>query len=279
MIKKLLFCIACVFTLFIANAQQLTTPQPSPTQTIKQNFGLSSIELSYSRPGMKGRKIYGDLVPFGQVWRTGANQATTLTFSEEVMIGGKKIPAGKYGLLSIPDKDNWTVIITKQLDVTSPAAYKQENDVVRVNLKPAQLPGPAFETFSMQFHNVKPSSTDLTIVWENTLVTLPITMDVESKVMAQIDNMMNKDNRPYYAAALYYMDNGKDVNQALTWFDKALEQQPKAFWIHHQRANALAKLGKKNDAKMAANRSIELAKEAKNDDYVRLNEKLLADLK
>ena len=110
----------------------LTTPAPSPTQTIKQNFGLSSVELSYSRPGMKGRKIFGDLVPFGKVWRTGANQATTLTFGEEVTIGGTKVPAGKYGLLTIPDKKSWTIIITKQTDVTSPAAYKQDQDVVRV---------------------------------------------------------------------------------------------------------------------------------------------------
>jgi tetratricopeptide (TPR) repeat protein len=227
---------------------------------------------------MRGRKVFGDLVPFGKVWRTGANNATTLTFSDEVMIGGTKVPAGKYGLVSIPNKDNWTLILTKQLDVTSPASYKQESDVVRVTAKPTTLPGAPFETFSMQFHNVKPSSADLTIVWENTLVTLPISTDVETKVMAQIDNIMNKDNRPYFQAAMYYMDSGKDVNQALTWFDKALEQNPKAFWIHHQRANALAKLGKKADAKTAANRSMELAKEAKNDDYVELNRKLLATL-
>jgi tetratricopeptide (TPR) repeat protein len=194
------------------------------------------------------------------------------------MIGGKKIPAGKYGLLSIPNKDKWTLIITKQLDVTSPAAYKQENDVVRVEIKPTTLPN-SFETFSMQFHNVKAASTDLTIVWDNTLVTLPITTDVESRVMAQINNAMNNDNRPYFASAMYYLDNGKDLNQAVKWFDKAIEQNPKAFWAHHQRANALAKLGKKEEAKMAANKSIELAREAKNDDYVKLNEKLLADLK
>lgn len=278
MLKKLIFGLAVATIGFSADAQTITTPQPSTTQTIKQNFGLGSIELSYSRPNMKGRKIYGDLVPFGNVWRTGANNATTLTFSDTVMIGGKKITPGKYGLLTIPNKDKWTLIITKQVDVTSPADYKQESDVVRVDAKPTPLPN-SFETFSMQFHNVKSSSTDLTIVWDNTLVTLPITTDVETKVMAQINNAMNKDNRPYFASAMYYLDNGKDLNQAVKWFDKAIEQNPKAFWVHHQRANALAKLGKKEDAKMAANKSIELAREAKNDDYVKLNEKLLADLK
>jgi hypothetical protein len=280
MLKKIIFCAAAVITILSTEAQPLRTPAPSTTQTIKQDFGLGTIELSYSRPNMKGRKIYGDLVPFGNVWRTGANQATTLTFSDEVSIGGTKVPAGKYGLLTIPGKDNWVVIVTKQTDVTSPAAYKQESDVVRVNVKPIAIPGGVlFETFSMQFHNVKPTSTDLNMIWDNTVVALPITTDVEKKVMAQIDNLMNKDNRPYFNAAMYYMDNGKDMNQALTWLDKALEQNPKAFWVHHQRANALAKQGKKAEARIAANKSIELAREAKNDDYVKLNETLLISLK
>jgi hypothetical protein len=275
--KKIILLACAAFTLMTADAQ-LKTPAPSPSQTVKQDFGLSSIELSYSRPGMKGRKIYGDLVPFGKVWRTGANQATIINFGEEVNIGGKKIPAGKYGLLTIPDKNSWTVIITKQLDVTSPAGYKQDMDVVRVEAKPMKVDN-NIETFTIQFANVKPTSVDLQLLWENTAVSIPITADVETKVMAQIDNLMNKDNRPYFGAAMYYMDNGKDLNQALVWFDKAVELNPKAFWIHHQRANALAKLGKKEEAKAAAKKSMELAKEAQNDDYVKLNEKLLAEIK
>jgi hypothetical protein len=275
--KKSLLAAVALFLLMAADAQ-LKTPAPSPTQTIRQDFALSAIELSYSRPGMKARKIFGDLVPFGKVWRTGANQATTLTFGEEVTIGGKKIPAGKYGLLSIPEKNSWTLIITKQLDVTSPAAYKQDMDVVRVEAKTMKLDD-NIETFTMQFANVKPTSCELHLMWDNTAVALPIAVDVETKVMAQIDQLMNKDNRPYYSAAMYYMDNGKDLNQSLAWFDKALESQPNAFWIHHQRANCLAKLGKKDEAKQAAEKSKTLAAEQKNDDYVKLNEKLLADLK
>ena len=274
--RKAIITIVAVLTLFTAEAQ-LKTPAPSPTQTIKQDFGLTSIELSYSRPGMKGRKIYGDLVPFGKVWRTGANNATTITFGEDVTIGGKKIAAGKYGLVTIPDKDNWKVIITKQLDVTSPTAYKEDQDVVRVDAKPMKLDN-TVETFTMQFANLKPTSVEVQMMWDKTLVALPITTDVETRVMAQIDNLMNKDNRPYFGAAMYYMDNGKDLNQALAWFDKAVELQPNAFWIHHQRANALAKLGKKAEAKAAAEKSKELAITAKNDDYVKLNEKLIADL-
>ena len=275
--KRIIF-IAFATTIFLSAGAQLKTPAPSPTQTIKQDFGLSSIELSYSRPGVKGRTVFGDLVPFGKVWRTGANQATTLTFGEEVMIGGKKIAPGKYGLLTIPSKNNWTIIVTKQTDVTSPAAYKQDMDVVRVESKANKLDDNV-ETFTMQFANVKAGSCDLQVMWDNTMVSLPITADIESKVMSQIDQQMNKDNRPYFGAAMYYLETGKDLNQALAWFDKAVELQPKAFWMHHQRANALSKLGKKEEAKAAANKSMELAKEAKNDDYVKLNEKLLAELK
>ncbi len=276
--KKLLLVALVAGSFSFANAQQLKTPAPSPAQTIKQDFGLSDIELSYSRPGVKDRKIFGDLVPYGKVWRTGANNATTITFGDEVMIGGKKVPAGKYGLLTIPGADEWTMIISKQTDVSSPAAYKESEDVVRVKAKPAKV-GMKAETFTMQFANVQAESVELHMRWDDLLVSLPITANVEEKVMAQINNLMNKDNRPYFGAAMYYIEKGKDMNQALAWLDKAVEQNPNAFWIHHQRANTLARLGKKAEAKAAANKSMELAKTAKNDDYVRLNEKLLAELK
>jgi Protein of unknown function (DUF2911)/Tetratricopeptide repeat len=276
--KKLLSLLAVSAIIWTSDAQTLRTPAPSPTQTLKQDFALSTVELSYSRPGVKQRKVFGDLVPYGKVWRTGANQATTITFGEEVTFGDKKVPAGKYGLLTIPNTGEWTIILTKQLDVTSPSAYKQDQDVARVTVKPDELPF-AIENFMMVFDNVKASSMDLTMLWEKTAVTVPIKSDVETKVMAQIDNLMNKDNRPYLNAAMYYMENGKDLNKAVTWLDKAIEQNPKAFWVYHQKANALAKLGKKQEAITTANKSIELAKEAKNDDYVALNQKLLATLK
>ncbi|HYK57081.1 MAG TPA: DUF2911 domain-containing protein [Flavisolibacter sp.] len=278
MLKKLLLCGGICAILFTAYAQSLRTPQPSTTQTIKQDFGIGNIELSYSRPAMKGRKIFGELVPFGKVWRTGANNATTLTFTDSVTIGGTKLAPGKYGLLSIPNKDQWTLIISNQTDVTSPAAYKQESDAARVNVKPVSLKD-AVETFTMQFANVKSNSADLQIMWDNVAVSLPITTDVDGKIMAQINNLINKDNRPYFQAAMFYMETGRDLNQAVSWMDKAIEQNPNAFWVYHQKANALAKLGKKNEAKAAAQKSMEIAKEAQNDDYVELNKKLLDSLK
>jgi len=277
MFQKLFLGALALTTMLTINAQTIRTPAASPTQTVKQEFGIGSVELSYSRPGIKGRKIYIDLAPAGQVWRTGANQATTLTFSEEVVIGGKKIPAGKYGLLSIPNRTEWTLILTKQVDVTNPAAYKQEEDVVRVKVKPATLPT-AVETFTMQFANVKPASADLQLMWDKVMVVLPIKAEIDQKVMSQINEMKDKENFPYFQAGLYYLENGKDVKQAYAWIEKAAELQPDAFWIHHQKANALVKLGRKAEAKQAALKSIELAKKQNNADYVLLNEKLIARL-
>jgi len=274
--KKLIFSVIVACLLFTAEAQ-LKTPAPSPTQNVKQDFGLASIELSYSRPAVKGRKIFGDLVPYGQVWRTGANQATTITFGDEVTIGGVKLPAGKYGILTVPDKKSWTIIISKQTDITSPQGYKKDMDAVRVTANVSSTKS-TVESFTMQFANVKPTSCDLQIMWDKSAVVLPIATEIDGKIMANIEKEMKGDKPPYFEAAMYYMNNGKDLNQALSWFNKAVEAQPDAFWVQHQWANCLAKLGQKNEAKAAALKSKELAMAAKNDDYVKLNDKLLKEL-
>ncbi len=279
MIKKLLFSTLAVCSLYFSNAQQLTTPQGSPTATVKQNFALSTVEISYSRPSVKGRKIFGDLVPFEKIWRTGANNATTLTFGEEVMIGDKKVAAGKYGLLTIPGEKEWTFIISKQTDVTSPDAYKQDQDVVRVKATPFELPF-SIETLGISLENMTSNSCTLGLVWDKVYVGIQITADVESKVMKQIDNIMNKDNRPYYVAAQYYFDNGKDMNQALGWINKATEATPNAQpWVHTLKTRILAKLGKKQEAIAAANNAIKIAKATNFPEFVKQNEDLLKDLK
>jgi len=274
--KRIFLALTATALMYTAQAQ-LKTPAPSPSQTVKQEFALSSVELSYSRPGIKSRKLYTDIAPAGKVWRTGANGATTLTFGEEVTIGGVKVPAGKYGLLSIPDKKSWILIISKQTDVTSPAAYKADMDVVRIPVAVTKTKT-AVETFTIQFANVKSTSLDIELLWDKSMVSLPVTVDIDSKIMASIDASMKTDKPPYFQAAMYYMENGKDLNQALSWFNKAVEQQPDAFWVQHQWANCLAKLGKKPEAIAAANRSKELAQKAKNDDYVKLNDDLLKKL-
>src|SRR6478672_8949335 len=175
--RKIIFGIISIAITFYVSSKSLKMTTTRPKKTIKQDFGISSVELSYSRPGVKGRKVFGDLVPYGKVWRTGANNATTIDFADDVTIGGTKVPAGKYGLLTIPDKDNWKVIITKQLEVTNPADYKQESDLVRVDVKPTTMKD-KMETFTMQFANVKSSTCELQIMWENTAVVVPISSDV-----------------------------------------------------------------------------------------------------
>ena len=274
--RKIFLIAIIAFAFQFTNAQTLKTPAPSPTTTVKQDFALSSIELSYSRPGVKGRKVFGDLVPYGKVWRTGANSATTVTFGDDVTIGSTLVKAGTYGLLTIPDKNNWVIIITKQTNVTSPAAYKEDQDVVRVNAKPYTLPF-SEETFTISINNIKDNSCTIGLAWDNQYVGFDVKTEIDSKIMADIKANVEGDTRPYFQAAMYYMNNGKDLKQALAWFDKALEQND-AFFIQHQRANCLAKLGRKDEAIAAAKKSMAQAKEAKNDDYVRLNEKLLAQL-
>lgn len=272
-----LIAIVCAIHL-TSSAQNVKTPAPSPTTQVKQDFGLSSIEINYSRPTKKGRKIFGDLVPFGKVWRTGANSATTLQFGDPVTIGGVLIPAGKYGLLSIPDAKNWTLIITKQTNVTSPAAYVQDQDIVRVSV-PVTAIQPAVENFTIQVNNITPNACNILIQWDNTQVALPITTDIDSRIMADIEKGMQSEKKPYFAAAVYYMDNQKDLNKALEWFTIACNESPKAYWVWYQKALCLSKLGKKAEAIETAQKSILLAKDGKNDDYVVLNENLIKSLK
>ena len=219
----------------------------------------------------------GDLVPYGKVWRTGANNATTVSFSEDMIIGGKDVKAGKYGLLSIPGKDEWTLILTKDLNVTSPSAYNEANDVVRVTAKVWPMPMHV-ETFTIIPSNFTANAGELSILWEKTMVALPFKTDIDKKVMAQIDQMMNKDNRPYFAAAQYYYDNGKDLKQAKEWADKAVAANPNAFWMALLNARICAKMGDKTCAKAMAQKTLDGAMAAKNDDYVKMANDLMQTL-
>lgn len=272
------FFLAILIALAFINVNaQLKTPAPSPTQTLKQDFGVSSIELVYSRPGIKGRKIFGDLVPWNKVWRTGANSATRIKFNDDVTIAGHPLKAGEYAIYTVPGENEWEIIINKG-SANWGTDYKQEDDIFRVKARAIRLDQPV-ETFTMQFANVKPTSADLQIMWDRTAVALPITTDIDKKVMAQINNQLIKDTRPYFQAAMYYLETGKDLNQAVLWFDKAIEQNPTGYYVYYNKASALAKLGRKEEARTTAQKSMQMATEQKNDDYVRLNEKLLASLK
>jgi hypothetical protein len=276
--KKAVLYFAAVLLSGPIVAQSLKTPAPSPAQTIKQDFGLSNIEISYSRPSVKGRTIFGDIVPFNTLWRTGANAATTISFGDTVTIGGVKVNPGKYGLLTIPGQSEWTVIISKSTNVTSSDAYKQDEDVVRVKATPVSLSN-RVETFTIQIDNIKSTSCDLQLMWDKTMVSVGVSTEIDARIMKDIEKYVMRDNRPYSAAAYYYLENGKDVKQALAWYEKALEINPNAYWNWHQKANCYAKLGMKKEAIETANKSIALAKEDGDDHYVKLNEKLIQSLK
>jgi hypothetical protein len=258
-------------------AQGIKTPAPSPTQTLKQDFALSSIEINYSRPAAKGRKVFGDLVPFGKIWRTGANGATKITFGEDVKVGGIPVKSGSYAIYSVPNANEWEIIINKGANNSGLTGYKTEDDVARFKVKPMQL-SMNIESFTIMLGNLTASSASVQILWENTAVEFPVVADIDSKIMAQINTAMTVDSRPYFQAASYYFDNGKDINKALEWANKAVEAQPTAFWVLHLKAKVQAKAGDKAGARATAMKSIELAKEAKNDDYVVLNQKLIATL-
>ena len=264
-------------TIFL-QAQTLKTPSPSPLQVIKQDFALSFIEIAYSRPDMKGRQIFGKLVPFGEMWRTGANKATRVSFGEDVKVGGNAIKAGDYALYTIPNKDEWEVILNKGVNNGGTAGYKKEEDVVRFKVKPMSI-HESVRTFTIQIENVSSSACEIHIMWDKTAISIPVLADIDSKIMTQIDDALNKDNKPYFQSANYYYENGKDLKQALTWVNKSIEANPDAFWMLHLKAKIQAKSGDKFGATESAKKSIELAKKAKNNDYVRLNEDLIAGLK
>ncbi len=277
-IAKSFLATALLASVHTGFAQSLPTPPPSPSQTLKQQFATSFVELEYSRPGKKGRKIFGDVVPFGKVWRTGANAATTIEFGENVTIDHTKIEKGKYGLLTIPGENEWQVILTKDLNVTSATAYKIENDIVRIPVKPVLL-NDAVETFTIDVQNIKPTQADIQLKWDKTLVSFTITADIDATIMKAIDKEMAADKRPYHQAATYYYENNKDLNKALEWSTKAVEISPYAFWMSHLKAKIQYKLKDYNNAIASAELSLTKAKEASNDDYVKMNEKLIAEIK
>ena len=237
-------------------AQGIKTPAPSPTQTLKQDFALSSIEINYSRPAAKGRKVFGDLVPFGKIWRTGANGATKITFGEDVKVGGIPVKSGSYAIYSVPNANEWEIIINKGANNSGLTGYKTEDDVARFKVKPMQL-SMNIESFTIMLGNLTASSASVQILWENTAVEFPVVADIDSKIMAQINTAMTVDSRPYFQAASYYFDNGKDINKALEWANKAVEAQPTAFWVLHLKAKVQAKAGDKAGARATAMKSIE----------------------
>jgi hypothetical protein len=256
---------------------QLRTPAPSPAATLTQAVGVTDIAINYSRPGVRGRNVFGELVPYGEVWRTGANESTKISFSTDVSINGQQLPAGKYALYTIPNKEEWTVIFSKSLENWGSDGYKQEQDALRVNVKPGATTEKV-ETFTIAISEIKNDGANLDIMWENTRVRVPFTLDVDAQVMANMDKALAEakpdDWRTLAQAATYLFQNGKDINRAAELINKSVSIKEQ-FWTRHAQSEILAKKGDIKGAIAAANRGLELAKEAKNNFYVSQIEKNL----
>ncbi len=253
---------------------QIQAPQPSPFTKVEQKVGLTDVTLEYSRPGMRDREIFGELVPYGKIWRTGANANTRITFSDDVEIGSQKLPKGTYGLYTIPNQDSWEVIFYKEADNWGvPQDWQEDKIALKANAEVTELPFP-METFTIFFDDLKNDSAVLNIVWENTVASLPIQFPTDAKTMASIEKVMNGPTaNDYFAAGSYYHDTRKDNKKALEWVNKAIEMQGNApFWMLRKKSLIQADLGMKNEAIATAKKSLEMAQKANNADYVKMNE-------
>jgi tetratricopeptide (TPR) repeat protein len=260
---------------------QIKTPASSPTGKISQEIGLVKMDIEYSRPSAKGRKIFGELVPFGEMWRTGANASTKVTFSDKVKVNGTELPTGTYALYTIPGEKEWTIIFYKNTNFWgTPGKDFSENDVAaKFMVKPTTLKE-AVESLTFNITNLKSSSADIELTWEMTKVVIPVMLDTDTKVMADIKSQMDGPSATtYYQSARYYLEEKKDLNVALAWIQMALDKGGEKFYIVRTKALILAELGRYKDAIAAAERSTELAKVDSNTDYPRMNDKSIAEWK
>lgn len=256
---------------------QFSMPRPSPTTTISQEFGVGKIELTYSRPSAKGRTMVGDHVPYDSLWRTGANGATRIRFTQPVQFGPNKVDSGTYALYTIPGKASWTVILNKGINNGGTQGYKKSDDVTRFTV-PATATPSALETFEMRILNLRNESCDLVLEWEKWMVTIPVKMDLAPILAKNAAAAETGTSVPYQSLASYYYEYAKNNGKALEMIDKAIAESEgkgsKPFWMYYTKAKILKDMGKKAEAKTASEKSTMLAVEAKNADYVRMNKEL-----
>jgi hypothetical protein len=263
-------------------APAVTFPAASPTTTLKQRVGLTDIDIVYSRPGAKGRTIFGGLQPYGEIWRAGANTATKVVFSAPVKIEGHELAAGTYGLFAIPGATEWTVIFNKIANQWGAYLYDSKDDVLRVKVAPVML-ADFVETFTIDFNDLRDESATLNLIWEKTRVPVKVQVEVVSKVVAQIEAAMaGTGKKPYASAAMFYEDHGLDLKQAIAWMDAAIAEQPDAFYLYYHKAKIQAKAGDKAGALASAQKSMEMAAQDKTvakAEYTRLNQAVIDGLK
>ncbi len=279
--KKKLFVLAfCVLGLtgLTSIEAQVKTPAPSPLSEVSQKVGLGEVKIVYSRPGMKGRTVMGELVPYGKVWRTGANQRTQIHFSEDVMLQGTKVPAGKYAILTIPGEESWEIILGNDLS-GSPMEIGDEEQTITFEA-PAKKMDMTVETFTIMINDIRDASATINIMWENTIVPIEMELHTDKMVLASIESTMagpGKDD--YFAAAQYYYNNDKDLKKALDWVEKSMNENETRYWVVTLKARILNKMGNKQDALATAEKAKELAEKGNNPDYVKINEDIIAELK
>jgi DUF2911 family protein len=265
----------------LAADEKVEFPSASQHAVVKQRVGLTDVEVDYSRPNKNNRNIFGGLVPFDKPWRTGANQPTKVKTSAPIKLGDKEVPAGEYVLYTIPGANEWTVVFSKNLKAQTLADHKTQDEAARVTAKPVTLASPA-ETFTIGFEDLRADSATFYLEWDKTRVPVKLTTNDVEKVSKGIDAVM-KGGQPqeagfYYSAASFYLDQNKDLPQALKWVDQAIEKNPKAYFMHYKKAQILAKTGNKKEAIAAAEKSIEMLQAEPNPDTSAIaNSKTLID--
>jgi len=278
--RIILTCFVCLVAL--SASAQVKMPPASPTFEIKGTVGLTEVSVIYSRPSAKGRKVAGELIPYDEVWRTGANASTKLSFSTDVKLEGNLVAAGTYALYTLFTEEEATVILSKNLDWWGAIGYDATEDVLRFKV-PIKHPSSHYETFTISFSDFTLDGAYLNLKWEHTKVMFRIESEVDPIVMGQIKaNVIDRsteNTNTLFQSASYYYETGRDSELALEWANKAIDlaDEP-AYWVFHLKAKLLARLDRKKAAIEAAQRSIDLAKQAGNPDYVKLNEKLIRSM-
>lgn len=274
-----------IFTMLFAGiaataSAQVQMPQPSPTQYLKQDFGMSSIELTYSRPSLRGRKIIGAVEPWNSVWRTGANAATKIKFNDPVEIFGNKIDSGTYVIYTIPQQNGgWIFILNKGVNNWGASGYKESDDVMRATVK-AGKNASKVETFTMQFSDIAFSSLVLNIKWEDFSLRVPITVNIKDRLRSQIESAMQTDKKPYWQAAQFYNEQDKNYPKALEMVNALIAQSKNpAYYVLYYKASIQKNMGDKNGALETSKLSMEAAKTASDKTYIYLNEQLQKELK
>lgn len=258
---------------------QIQTPAPSPFCKLEQTVGLTKVTIEYSRPGVKGRELFVDVEKWGQMWRTGANAATKITFSDDVKIEGQDVPKGTYAIYSIPGKETWTTMLYSDPSLGgNVGGYDTSKETVRFTSKTNVMPV-SMENFAFMIDNMTPNSADIWYMWGNYAISFGLEVEVENKVMAAIEKTMAGPGRnDYYQAARYYYNTDKDLKQALTWAKKANEIGER-YWQLRLEAQINYKLGDHNRALAKIARSSEVARSGDNpnNNYAEANDKMAAE--